>query len=163
MKQEKNIFFIVSLLFGAVLFLIRWIMNNKAELRMIVYNVAIQNGASPELAKLITAQAMHETNNFNSRVFRLNNNAFGYKAVKGARLQLGPGTGSPEGNSYARYANLTDSARDVMGWYKRRWNAFKDIKTPEAFAEQLKAHGYFTDRTDNYLRGLRTWVNSFVI
>lgn len=125
-----------------------------------IYKAAIDGGLNPVLASLMVAQAKHETANFRSSVFRTNKNAFGYKYVKGAKWQVGSGKVSPEGNSYAQYESVYNSARDVAGWIKRRWKDFQNVKTPSEYASALKKNGYYGDTVTNYLKGLNAFFKS---
>lgn len=125
------------------------------------------------LALLMVAQAKHETNGFTSPVFKKNNNAFGYKYVKGAKYQLGAGSAAPpsEGRQpYAKYATVADSAREVAAWIGRRKKYFLLVNTKEQYARELKRQGYygrFPGMTDeqsitNYLGGLKKYYDATI-
>jgi flagellum-specific peptidoglycan hydrolase FlgJ len=127
----------------------------------IIYETAMQAGIPDPLARLMVAQAKHETGNFASNFFKKYNNAFGYSYVSGAKWQLPtPGTTADNGKPIAAYASLQNSVMEVVDWIKRRVNEGKfpslsTITTPEQYAQLLKAAGYYGDTVDNYLRGLR--------
>lgn len=129
----------------------------------IILRTTIKAGIPKSLALLIVAQAKHETNNFTSKVFQENNNAFGYKYIKGATLQLEHGRMSPEGNAYAHYKNLKNSTKEIIAWIYRRVKEKKfpnldTIKTPQQYAIYLKITGYYTDTIHNYTMGLKKFL-----
>ena len=109
------------------------------------------------------AQAIHETGNFTSNVFRNNLNAFGYKRFARSPYQVKDGFKSPEGNNYAAYNDVADSSREVADWIgRRKTKGFATVKTPVEFAKRLKENAYFTDREDVYANALQKHFNSLV-
>jgi hypothetical protein len=114
------------------------------------------------IALLMVAQAKHETGNFTSSVFKTNNNCFGYKYFKGSKYQLQKGKLSPEGNSYAAYANIEDSTTEVAKWILRHVPDNKNIFKPEDYAIALKDAGYFGDTVENYAHGLKEFFQSTI-
>ena len=128
-----------------------------------IYNTATAQGIPPILATLIVAQARHETANYTSNAFRSCNNLFGYKYV-GQNLSTGPCITSSEGNSYAKYASVADSVKELTAWIKRRQaeNKFpanlNSITTPEQYATLLKNSGYYGAPIREYVNGLIFWL-----
>jgi len=116
-----------------------------------------------ELAKFMVVQSQHETANYTSKVFKTNNNAFGYKRVNGSAYQLGAGRLSPEGDNYARYSSLSDSAKEVASWIGRRKKDFVSVKTADQYVHTLKLQGYFGDKETNYLAGVKKYLASFTV
>lgn len=129
-----------------------------------VYQAGSVGGMPSSVASLLVAQAKHESANFTSSVFRNNNNLFGYKYVgQSGAMQ---GSISPEGDYYAKYANVAASALEVVNWWKRRIKAGKiggwhDIDTAEKYGYHLKANGYYGDSLKNYVTGLQRWFKDF--
>ncbi|MCC6288105.1 MAG: glucosaminidase domain-containing protein [Chitinophagaceae bacterium] len=128
-----------------------------------VYNTAINNEVSADVALLIVSQARHESANFSSNVFKQNNNAFGYKYVGQSGASQGTAAPSSEGGYYAKYDSLEDSALEVVNWWKRRIrqgviNDWSDIATPDSYALALKKAGYYGDSLANYTAALKTWL-----
>jgi len=123
-----------------------------------IYNKALSDGMPTILATFIVAQARHETGNYTSNVFNTCNNAFGYKWV--GQSNASPCTGSPEGNSYAKYVSLEDSVHELTLWIKRRQKESKfpasltAITTPDQYAALLKESGYYGASLQTYLNGL---------
>lgn len=136
----------VALCFG--LLTVRKMFQNSTYNK--VYNGYIKAGIPATLAKLMLAQNIGETANYTSNVFKKNLNIGGMKYVKGNKYQAGPGTMSPEGNAYAKYATIENSAADQAAWYLRRISSFSPIKTVAEFAIKLKEHWYYTDSVANY-------------
>jgi len=128
-----------------------------------IYNQAITDGMPPVLATLIVSQSGHETNGWTSNVFLACNNGFGYKWV-GQATAIGPCTGSPEGDSYAKYSTIEQSTHEITLWIKRRQNENKfpanlnTINTPEQYALLLKNAGYYGDPLSVYTNGLIYWL-----
>jgi hypothetical protein len=106
------------------------------------------------------AQSQHETANYSSNVFKKNNNAFGYKRYNGSSYQLGSGLRSTEGDSYASYASVQDSAQEVAAWLGRRKSSFVGVASVEQYVFNLKKAGYFGDKESNYLAGVKKYFNS---
>jgi uncharacterized FlgJ-related protein len=109
------------------------------------------------LTDYVIAQAKHETANFTSKVYQLNNNAFGMK--NGSFLIEGEskGTTSPEGNTYAKYVNDTVSFKDMLRWL--RWSKMPlKVESVEQYAKELKARKYYGDTVANYTKGLKKWL-----
>lgn len=130
-----------------------------------ILTTATNTGIPRTLAQLIIAQAKHETNNFTSKVFTENTNAFGYKHIEGGRFQMQAGRRSPEGNQYAHYSTLENSTRELIAWIHRRlverkFPQLDTITTPTQYAALLKKCGYYTDRTSTYATGLKKWFNN---
>lgn len=131
---------------------------------LIIYNSALERlklkfefAQAEKLAKFMIAQAKHETAGFTSKVFKTNNNAFGYKYYKGSIYQLSKGLNSPEGDSYAKYNSVEDSSKEVADWLGRRKDKFKGVITIEDYSKQLKESKYYGDSLANYTNALKRW------
>ncbi len=131
-----------------------------------IYTRLKDAGFSESLALMIVAQSKYETSvagvPYTSRVFLLNNNAFGYKYVKGNKWATN-GTQSPEGNAYAKYATLDDCLSDIIGWYKRRFATFAGLTNLDAFANALKTAGYFGQTAKEYAAGARKFYKTSIV
>ncbi len=123
----------------------------------IIYAAAIEEGLTPLLATFMVSQAKHESDVYQSDVFKRCNNSFGYKYV-GQELAVAC-SGSPEGDHYAKYKSVEDSAKEVARWIKRRMDQFKDVKTPEQYAVVLEKNGYFGDNLSTYQKALRKFYD----
>lgn len=127
----------------------------------LIYDTAIKNGFTPTSAKFVVAQARHETANYTSNVFKRTNNLFGMKFVN-QKLAISDNKKSPEGDYYAHYRSPQDSADDAIG---RLFNItmrgvsptqLKNAKTPEEYSNLQKQRGYFGDKVDIYIKGIKS-------
>lgn len=132
----------------------------------IIYNTARNAGFPDTLARLMVAQAQHETGNFTSNFFKKYNNAFGYSYVRNGKWQLPTaGTIADNGAPIAAYASIENSTMEVVEWIKRRitqgvFPAVDKIDSPQVYAELLKKANYYQDKLENYLRGLKSFYNA---
>lgn len=131
-----------------------------------IKQIAIADGMPVRLSELIASQAAHETANFTSKVFVQNNNAFGYKYVKGAIWQDGAGRTSTEGDPYARYSSLANSVHELTAWINRRlkegrFPPLEAIDNPSQYAIALKDCGYYGDTITVYKNGLASALNRY--
>lgn len=132
----------------------------------VIYNTARNAGFPDTLARLLVAQAQHESGNFTSNFFKKYNNAFGYSYVRGGKWQLStPGTIADNGQPIAAYASLENSTMEIVEWIKRRiqegkFPALDKIDNPQVYAELLRKAGYYTDTLENYRRGLVSFFNA---
>lgn len=126
-------------------------------------------GLPDRLARLLTAQACHETGNFTSAIFRDDNNAFGYSYVPGAIYQAGPGRLADNGQYAAHYANVRDSTRELVDWIYRRVAKgqfpadLRLITTTEQYAHLLKQADYYGDTEANYTAGINRCLTALVL
>lgn len=123
-----------------------------------IYQAALKAGFAPSAAKLIVAQARHETGNYSSYQFKTNNNLFGMKYVK--QPLATQGNKSPEGDYYAKYASVGASVQDLVNRnYKITkggisFNQLKNASDSTDFAQKLKKRGYYTASVQEYTNGL---------
>lgn len=119
-----------------------------------IYNGAIKGGATPSLAKLLVAQARHESGNYDSNQTRTNNNVFGFKHSPNS-IYSQRGNISPEGDPYAHYDTLQDAIKDyIVRWMGKsskqggtRLQEFNTISEGDTntYARKLKSYGYYTN------------------
>jgi len=138
----------------------------------LIITTAMKQGVSETVAKIIAAQAEHETGKYSSDNFIKSNNAFGMAVptVRKSKYVLGAGSvsapGSEGGFSYARYASVQDSVKDLIDWLNYNnvdWNA---ITTPEDYDAFLVRKGYHTASQTSYtaaLRALYDQLKGFVV
>jgi uncharacterized FlgJ-related protein len=124
----------------------------------VIYTTLLNDGIPPNLANIMTAQSKFESANYTSNVFLNCNNAFGYK-YEGQAIAESCNI-SPEGDSYAGYDNVEDSAHEIAAWIGRRIAEgnfpadLRTITTPAQYAILLKQSGYFGAPLDVYTNGL---------
>lgn len=90
-------------------------------------------------AKILTAQAMHETGIFSDDKYQDANNAFGMKYPK-ERETLATGE-TP--NGYAIYDNIEDSIKDLLLWFEAKElpPVYGDVMV---YCQQIREKGYYT-------------------
>ena len=124
-----------------------------------IYNTAIKQGFNPVAAKLIAAQARFESADYNSNVFKLNNNTSGIKFI--GQPNSVKGTLSPEGNYYAKFNTIQDAINDkIVRLYNITMRGvtpqqLKDSTDANDFANKLKQRGYFGSTAIDYANGLK--------
>lgn len=119
-----------------------------------VYNTVRSLGYSNFVAKLIVAQAKHESGNFKSRLYLNHSNAFGMMYPKKRSTLAINGNARAEGRSgYAVYNNLTESTEDVIIFLKYKGCNFK-FKTVAQYVTYLKKIHYFTANKKEYQNAL---------
>lgn len=131
-----------------------------------IYRAAMAQGLPDTLARLLIAQAKHETGNFTSNFFKKYNNAFGYSYYPGSPWQVpGGGTLADNNQPIAVYKSVQDSVGEIADWLKRRvkegkFPALSTITDPEQYAQLLWHAGYYTDTIKNYSRGLKAFFEN---
>lgn len=108
---------------------------------------------SDDVAKMITAQAMHETGIFTSRLYKEQNNLFGMRHPV-VRETLSTG----EKGGYANFKTRADSVRDLILYFKE-FKAPAKYESINDYVKMLKGNGYFTDNYVNYFNPVRTYYN----
>ena len=96
---------------------------------------------------ILYAQALRESNNFTSNIFKENNNFFGMKEAK-IRLTLSKSTQ----NGHAYYNCWQDCITDYALYYSTYLN---NIQTEEEYYTYLKSYA----QDDNYISKLKTIVD----
>lgn len=114
------------------------------------YSLVKQVFFDETLARFVTAQAMHETGVFTSPLYLQNNNAFGMKEpLKRPSTDL-----NYDEKGYAEYENVEESIIDLSEWMT--FVQFdQNVDTIQKYAQELKAHDYYTDTYSKYLGALK--------
>ena len=101
----------------------------NAEIDQAIYNTAIEQGFNPTAAKLIVAQARFESADkfgvdYNSGVFKANNNTGGIKYIGASQINAQRGSLAPasertcgggcNGDYYAKFNTIQDSINDKI-------------------------------------------------
>ncbi len=122
-----------------------------------IYDTAIQQGFNPVAAKLIAAQARFESADYNSNVFKLNNNTSGIKFIgqpNAVRGSLAPANerrcnGGCNGDYYAKFNTIQDSINDkIVRLYSITMGGItpdqlKSTNSADDFAAKLKKRNYY--------------------
>lgn len=105
------------------------------------------------MAKLIEAQARHETGNYTSDLFKRANNVFGMR-VPNKR----PFTRSGESNGYSTYKDIDQSIEDWLLWAE--YTKFPtNLRTVVQYVDALFIRGYFEDNWMNYSKSMISHYN----
>lgn len=106
-------------------------------------------GIPPEMIRTIISQAAHETNYFQSDVFKNSNNLFGMKA----HSRKVTGKLKEKYNGYSTYTDITGSCNDLLQWLTNR-NIIDTAEEITGYAKALKKHKYYEDTEANYTAGM---------
>lgn len=165
MKRLKKVFdesltpLLISLVFAiGLLLLLRRFRNTslpKGKQSRQIFKILRKQGLEPQFSKLLIAQAIHETGNFQSRLFLQQNNAFGMKIPR-IRKTLNVGQ-DPDGG-FATFISLEDSVKDML-LYLDHFKIPLDIDDPFKYAKILKDKNYFEDDIENYFKGLQNGLS----
>ena len=132
----------------------------------LIYTTLKEYRFPDQLSKLIVAQAKHESANYTSKVFKENNNLFGYKFVGQSLASKGTKAPANEGDYYAKYKSVKDSVLELIKWIQRRQKENKfpadlsTITTPGQYAQLLKQSGYYGDKVTTYTNALTKWLKT---
>lgn len=130
-------------------------MNRITEIRKLIKDVFSKYPG--DLWKVIFAQAYHETGGFTSDIFLKANNLFGMKFPK-IRPTLAKGIYS----GHAYFENIEESVKDLEIYLKYVNFPFfrhEGVWTADDYVSFLTMKGYFTDKKENYLRGVKNGLN----
>ena len=106
-------------------------------------------GVKDEFIKILTAQAMHETGNFTSRLYLEQNNLFGMgHPIIRETTSLGDVRG------FANYATLEDSVTDMLLWLTE-FNLKPTYTDSKDYVKDIRQNGYFTAPFIDYHNALR--------
>jgi uncharacterized FlgJ-related protein len=154
-KQKFSVALLITPLI-ALLALVAYGMTRTKQ-RRINWKV-IEGTDYAELVPYMKAQAIHESKNYTSGLFKANNNAFGMgRPKKRKTLDNRKGNYIVEGQVMANFDSPTDSAKDLLLWFD--YNRFpKSVNSLEQYVTNLKGLGYFTDTVTNYYKALKKYV-----
>jgi uncharacterized FlgJ-related protein len=114
------------------------------------------------MARIVVAQAAHESGDFSSPLALLHNNYFGMMHPGRGKLttSLG-GKGYAEGRyGYAHYKSIEDSAIDLMLWLE--FNKFaRDIRSADKYCILLKQHHYYEAPVKVYSTNLKRYLKIY--
>jgi len=151
--DESPIQFLILLLFAiGLLMLFRQFLSTsrrKEKPLKVIFRILKAQGLETSMIKLLQAQAIHETGNFTSRLFRENNNAFGMK-VPGLRQTLNV---APLGPGFSQFLSVDDSVKDML-LYLDHFKIPLDQDDAFRYAQILKDKNYYEDPVEVYFKGL---------
>jgi len=159
MKRSKRVFekspipFLILLAFAiGLLMLFRQflIINRRKEKPLkAISRVLKKQGLDLPMIKLLQAQAIHETANFTSRLFKENNNVFGMKIPQQRQtLNVAPGN-----QQFSQFVSVDDSIRDML-LYLDHFRIPLNQNDAFMYAQILKDKNYYEDPVEIYFKGL---------
>lgn len=172
-----NIFPVSLIIFGVLLLIFRYLIKQKQQVEetedveaeemeeepadeptkeaRIIDNYKIIRGSLPdsvpdEFIKILTAQAIHETGFFTSKLYIENNNMFGMtQPVIRETLSIGQKDG------FANFTSLEDSVKDML-LYLKEFKLKPNYKEVKDYVKDIREKGYFTDTYLNYFNAMRS-------
>lgn len=130
-------------------------MNTINNIGLKVFHLLQVNGFSAAMAKLITAQAAHETGNFTSKIFLNNNNLFGMKQPKKRKTTA---TGTMSG--HATFNTIEDAIKDFR-FYHKALGYYQNYSSPDEYVKALAAKNYFEASEEEYKNGVKHFYNLY--
>lgn len=140
--------------------------NIQLDYQKTVFDTAKSYGKlSDDQAKIIVAQAMHESDNFTSPLFKATFNCVGMKMPKVRPhphiLKPSDRVMKKEGSTpYAAYSSVENCIKDLIDWHTYNKTDWSKIITPEYYANYMKKRGYYGDPESVYSKALATFYNS---
>jgi flagellum-specific peptidoglycan hydrolase FlgJ len=146
-SMQHGVLLLVLLLLLAVFLLLKLkkLMNPSQR----ILQKANELGFSDNQAKLILAQAKHETGNFLSPLFVAWQNCFG---MRPAQTRQADQKNYKSKDAYAHYDSIEQSVNDLALWFDAV--GFVWYETPNMYASELKRHNYYEDTVENYSNDL---------
>ena len=126
----------------------------KTTIQSKIIGSLISGGVNPALANIVFAQACHETGNFTSPVFLLNNNCFGMRPPQEYIIATGEQFG------YAKYNSIEDSAQ-AMSVYLSAHGITGNIQTVDQYVNSLHDQAYFEADLQEYINGVTYFYNLY--
>ena len=120
-----------------------------------VYFLLLEAGFSLSMARMLTAQAAHETGNFESAIFKENNNLFGMKLPAVRKT-----TAIGQNKGHAIYKTISDSIQDIQ-IYRNNYKYLSDYSSLEIYVKALKRNNYFEASETEYLNGCTHFYNLY--
>jgi len=159
MKRSKKVFgdsltqslILLAFAIGLLLLLRRFLTTTrlKENPSKQILRILKRQGLEIGMARLLVAQAIHETGNFKSRLFLQENNAFGMK-VPGLRKTFNV---APLGPGFSTFLSVEDSVKDMLLWLDH-FKVPLSITDPFIYAKILKDKNYYEDSIETYFKGL---------
>jgi hypothetical protein len=123
-------------------------------------------GITSSLAKMIVAQAQHESANFESIVYRKTNNPFGMKEAQlryttdkdFGQVIVPDGAKQADFTGYSEYESLKDAAKDYY-YYMQSVRMPGWFGSVSDFVDFLKDKGYFEADRERYKKAVQLWYD----
>jgi len=142
---------LVAFAVGLLILLHRFLITSRRKEKPLkaISRVLKAQGLESSMIRLLQAQAIHETGNFTSRLFKENNNVFGMKIPSIRKtLNVAPGT-----ETFSQFVSIDDSIKDML-FYLDHFSIPLDLADPFLYAQILKDKNYYEDPVEVYFKGL---------
>lgn len=123
--------------------------RRKEKPLQVISRILKAQGLETSMIKLLQAQAIHETGNFTSRLFKEENNVFGMKVPK-IRKTLNVAF---ETDEFSTFLSIEDSIKDML-LYLDHFSIPLDQEDAFRYAQILKDKNYYEDPVEVYFQGL---------
>lgn len=154
-KSKSMVEYFAILAGGLVTLLLVWKIFPTATEKQTISSRIISKlkaaGFSTRMATYWVAVSKFETADFQSRLFKEDNNLWGMKlAAIRPNTQAGAG-----GSGFAKYNSVEDSIEDIILYLK--WFKYpKDFAFPDEMVGYMKMKGYFEEPYSYYLNGVKS-------
>jgi uncharacterized FlgJ-related protein len=129
--------------------------SEKFAFRDYILSLLKNAGFTPEMSRMIFAQAAHETGNFTSDIFKENNNLFGMKLARVRKT-----TAIGENRGHAVYKSVEDCIADY--WlYNRALNYMAEYSSVASFIRALVLKKYFEAKPEEYQTAVEKWYKYY--
>jgi len=159
MKHSKKVFedspiqslILVAFAFGLLMLFRQFLIISRRKEKPLqaISRILRKQGLESSMIRLLQAQAIHETGNFTSRLFKENNNVFGMK-IPSIRKTLNVAQ-DPE--IFSQFVSIDDSIKDML-FYLDHFSIPLDLADPFLYAQILKDKNYYEDPVEVYFKGL---------
>jgi len=159
MKRLRKVFdnspimlvILVAFAVGLLILLHRFLIIGRRKEKPLkaISRILKAQGLEFSMIRLLQAQAIHETGNFTSRLFKENNNVFGMK-IPSIRKTLNV---APATETFSQFVSIDDSIKDML-FYLDHFSIPLDLADPFLYAQILKDKNYYEDPVEVYFKGL---------
>ena len=127
------------------------------KLERIVFNELLRHDVDSAMARIIVAIGKHESNNFQSKLYKTTKNVFGMTyPPKRKTTATGFATFTDNGNirRFCTFSSTASAAYDMVLYLKVRGYPL-NIQTPEEMVRVMKSKRYFEADINLYLRAVK--------
>lgn len=136
-----------------------------SHLEHVIYRELIKEGVDSSMARIVVAIAKHESNGFNSGLFRNTNNLFGMTyPPRRPTMAIGNKVFLDNGNvrRFCAFESVTAATQDMV-MYLRHWKYPLDVRSPEEMVRIMKSKRYFEANEGVYLKAVKRHLSQLTI
>jgi len=145
MKHSKAVFedspiqslILVAFAFGLLMLFRQFLIINRRKEKPLkaISRILKAQGLEASMIRLLQAQAIHETGNFTSRLFKENNNVFGMK-IPSIRKTLNV---APATETFSQFVSIDDSVKDML-FYLDHFKIPLDLADPFLYSQIVEVY-----------------------